>query len=363
MIRLFSIARTSCLTASRSQVPTALLQFRTSHQVFSTTMSWMDSWSRPSANSKVPAPLYLANADTPYCHTCGRVMNSKKTTKKQQTSSTSGNNEIKYCSSRCRGKKPGPLDRKIEKTIASLLNSDPDSGIEKTAAKTKAVKGDPRVIVTCDEIEEIVFGSRFDPEKTSGRRRNRKARGIAEKGEWKSVDMESSGEEDDESAEEASHDEDSEEDEFQARKGAVAENYDTDGSVDGGVRIRPPQDQSLVNFSVGGERGRQEKIEESADDLEKRRQGAKRAEEREMVRRAARRGVVFGFEVPRREGNATPQKKPGKGKTKSKKGGEDQDEGEEAPSATEIRKAEALMAGMVVEPSFAKGNWSIRWRD
>lgn len=37
-------------------------------------MSWMDSWSRPSANSKVPAPLYLANEDTPYCHTCGRVM-------------------------------------------------------------------------------------------------------------------------------------------------------------------------------------------------------------------------------------------------------------------------------------------------
>ncbi|PPJ60370.1 hypothetical protein CBER1_10773 [Cercospora berteroae] len=330
-------------------------------------MSWMDSWSRPSANSKVPAPLYLANADTPYCHTCGRVMNSKKPTKKQQASSTSGNNEVKYCSSRCRGKKPGPLDRKIEKTIVSLLNSDPDSGIEKTAAKTKAVKGDPRVIVTCDEIEEIVFGSRFDPEKTSGRRRNRKARGIAEKGEWKSVDMESSGESDGEghggSAEGESRDEDSGEDEFQTRKEAVAESYDTDGSVDGGVRIRPPQDQSLVNFSVGGERGRQEKIEESADDLEKRRQGAKRAEEREMVRRAARRGVVFGFEVPRRENSGTSQKKPAKSKAKPKKGSEDQDEGEAAPSATEIRKAEALMAGMVVEPSFAKGNWSIRWRD
>ncbi|KAF2206293.1 hypothetical protein CERZMDRAFT_115822 [Cercospora zeae-maydis SCOH1-5] len=280
-------------------------------------MSWMDSWSRPSANSKVPAPLYLANAHTPYCHTCGRVMNSKKTTRKQQAaSSTSNNNEVKYCSTRCRGKKPGPLDRNIERTIVSLLNRDPDSGIEKTAAKTKAVKGDPRVIVTCDEIEEIVFGSRFDPEKTSGRRRNRKARGVKEAGEWRSVDMESSSGNDDDDDETASvHD-------------------DTDGSVrssvEGGVRIRPPQDQSLVNFSVGGERGRQEKIEESADDLEKRRQGAKRAEEREMVRRAARRGVVFGFEVPRRE---------------------------------EIRKAEALMAGMVVEPSFAKGNWSIRWRD
>ena len=38
------------------------------------TMSWMDSWSRPLANSKVPAPYYLANQDTPYCRSCGRVM-------------------------------------------------------------------------------------------------------------------------------------------------------------------------------------------------------------------------------------------------------------------------------------------------
>ncbi|KAM3413654.1 hypothetical protein BST61_g10347 [Cercospora zeina] len=334
-------------------------------------MSWMDSWSRPSANSKVPAPLYLANAETPYCHTCGRVMNSKKTTKQQQAASSSTSdktNEIKYCSTRCRGKKPGPLDRRIEKTIVSLLNQDPDSGIEKTAARTKAVKGDPRVMVTCDEIEEIVFGSRFDPEKTSGRRRNRKARGVREAGEWRSVDMESdsgSGNDEDESAgEESDGNEGDLEQELRGEKETASVQYDTDGSVqssvDGGVRIRPPQDQSLVNFSVGGERGRQEKIEESVEDLEKRRQGARRAEEREMVRRAARRGVVFGFEVPRREGSALPQKKPIKGRTRSKRSNEDHDEADGAPSATEIRKAEALMAGMVVEPSFAKGNCTLQ---
>jgi hypothetical protein len=27
------------------------------------------------------------------------------------------------------------------------------------------------------------------------------------------------------------------------------------------------------------------------------------------------------------------------------------------------RKCEALMNGSVVEPSFAKGNWAIRWRE
>ena len=98
--------------------------------------------------------------------------------------------------------------------------------------------------------------------------------------------------------------------------------------------------------------------QESADDLAKRRQGAKRAEEREMVRRAARRVIVFGLEVPRRE---PAVQKHSKSKGKVKRGGGSTDD-EAETSTTEIRKAEALMSGMVVEPSFAKGNWSIRWR-
>jgi hypothetical protein len=127
---------------------------------------------------------------------------------------------------------------------------------------------------------------------------------------------------------------------------------DDDTAGQGGVRVRPPQTESDVNFSVGGERSRNEKIEETPLDLEKRREGAKRAEEREMVKRAARRAIVFGLEVPRME--PLPQK----GGKKGKKG----EERVELPP-TEIRKAEGLMNGIVVEPSFAKGNWSIRWRD
>jgi hypothetical protein len=279
---------------------------------------------------------------TPSSNMANVRLDSKKSVKKQ-------NNEIKYCSDRCRSRKPGPLDRKIEKTIASLLNGEEDSGIEKTAARTKAVKGDPRLIITCDEVEEIVFGSRFDPEKVYGRRKNRKSRAIADKnGEWKSVDMESDSDDDDDDPGSVHDDTD-----------ASVESIDLPGAapaVDGGVRVRPPQEQSEVNFSVGGERGKAEKIEESADDLQKRREGTKRAEEREMVRRAARRGVVFGLEVPRREANV---KKPSKSKGRR---GDDHDL-EEPEAATEIRKAEAIMAGMVVEPSFAKGNWSIRWRE
>jgi hypothetical protein len=242
------------------------------------------------------------------------------------------------------------------------------------------VKVDPRVIVTCDEIEEIVFGSRFDPEKTHGRRKNRRARALPEKdGVWRSVDMASGSDGDGDSDSDRDNDNDSASDEKKPED-AVHEDdepahySDTDGSVPsidggGGVRIRPPQVQSQVNFSVGGERGRQEKIDESTDDLARRRQGAKRAEEREMVRRAARRGVVFGFEVPRRAWGEPVRKKPVK-KTKGKGKRGDDDEEEEggeveavvATTTTEIRKAEAMMAGMVVEPSYAKGNWSIRWR-
>lgn len=255
-------------------------------------------------------------------------MQSKKLTKKQ--------NEIKYCSDRCRSRKPGKLDRKIEQTIAALLNAEEGSGLEKTAAKSRTVKGDHRIVITCDEVEEIMFGSRFDPEKVYGRRKNRKRRWTGDpNAEWKTVDMEDT----DENEEQAVSASDSE------------ENLDEVG----GVRIRPPQSEAEENFSVGGERGRAEKIEETPEDLEKRRQGAKRAEEREMVRRAARRGIIFGLEVPRRE-PAKPKQAKGKGKHK-------QEEDQVEESTTERRHAEALMDGTVVEPSFAKGNWCIRWRE
>lgn len=301
----------------------------------------MDSWSRPSANSKVPAPLYLADEDVPYCHTCGRVMSTKKNASNKKT-----NNVVKYCSDRCRNRKPGALDRKIERTVASLLNGEEDSGLEQTLARTRAVKGDPRLIVTCDEIEAIMFGSRFDPERTSGRRKNRRSRAIGAKSEWKSVDMEEPKESDD-------YDDDSDEDSRSSTHSEV-----------GGVRVRLPQDIAEENFSaMGGERGAKEKIVESEEDLARRRAGTKRAEEREMVRRAVRRIVIFGVEVPRREGRREGGKSEG-GKGASKKQRRLDAETEEVEEkTTEVRKGEALMAGMVVEPSFAKGNWSVRWRD
>lgn len=56
-----------------------------------------------------------------------------------------------------------------------------------------------------------------------------------------------------------------------------------------------------------------------------------------MVRKAARRGCAFGFVAD---------------------GGT-----EEKGKKSERRMCEAVMKGAVVEPSYAKGDWGIRWRE
>ena len=131
------------------------------------------------------------------------------------------------------------------------------------------------------------------------------------------------------------------------------------------LRIRPPQSQSEVNGSIGGEKGWAEKIEESPDMLQKRLEGQKRADERELVRCAARRLCAFGVlvEVSAAGGEVKNKGAKGKGKGKGKgkeKGGNDSDDGE---GQERKKKCEAMMSGSVVEASFAKGEWGIRWRE
>jgi hypothetical protein len=209
----------------------------------------------------------------------------------------------------------------------ALLDGHADSGIERTGAEGRKVKGDRRVIVTMDEIEEVAFGRAKDPEKVFGRNKDRRKRGVPNKAEWRSVDMESGDADGSESAEGA----------------AVKQSQ--------GVHVRPPQTQSEVNFSVGRERGKQERIEEDEEVKGRRDEGQKMAEEREMVRRAARRGIVFGFTVGSLgQGDAVTA-----GDMKSKGG--------QVRLPGTGRKCEALMKGSVVEPSFAKGNWALRWRE
>ncbi|KZL66433.1 hypothetical protein CT0861_01935 [Colletotrichum tofieldiae] len=296
-------------------------------------MSWMDSWSRPSKSQATPAPFYLLpNGDaTPYCRTCGRVISSRKSTAAAKSSKAAeAKPEPKYCSSRCRGQKPGRLDKEIEQAFVRFLQGEEEVG----GASSRKVKGDTRTLVPCDLVESKVFGERRDPSKVYGRRKNRASRvirGSASADEDEAIDVGERHADDEHGGGDPG-----EEiiDEMlglgRTRSTELDPGVQASLSVRSGTRVRPPQTQSQVNGSVGGEKGRAERVEETEEMREKRAEGQRKAHEREMVRCAARRGVVFGFLVDGKE---------------------------------ERRKCEAVMQGKVVEPSFAKGDWAVRWRE
>ncbi|KAH0266621.1 hypothetical protein KCU91_g10631, partial [Aureobasidium melanogenum] len=347
-------------------------------------MSWMDSWSRPKKNAATPPPLYLTSDQVRYCHTCGRVIGSRKS-----NSAKSAATEVKFCSDRCKRHKLRPVDKRIEAAFAALLDGQDasqfaavqgdsatsgeeitktvsnqekphdkyDYSKSNTKKKQQKVKGDPRILVSCSEVETLVFGSREDPEKTFGRKKNRARRGFADDDVWKSIDMVDS-DTDTGTAETVSADEDAIETGgvkiLDNRGVPLAEGPEGDTDADVvklKARVRPPQSESDVNGSVGGEKGWAERIHETPEMLQKRREGQRRAEEKEMVKCAARRAVVFGLESSRVLA--------GEGK-KGKKGNDDEDRETKQEGR---RMCEAVMHGAVVEPSFAKGDWSIRWRE
>lgn len=281
---------------------------------------------------------------------------------------THSSQEVKYCSTRCRNTKPGPIDRKIEAAFAAILDGRPFEGsdgkeVEAAAiandgnskdsgkSKKKKVKGDSRRIIECGEVETAFFGHQTDPEKVFGRRKNRAARGVRERPEdWKSVDMVS-----DEETEPKRSTENEPEPDFTASDGSTVEEDHMAGGVVlnsaegyGGGKIRPSQEKSDVNGSVGGEKGWAERIEETDEMKEKRREGQRRADEREMVRKAARRGCAFGFLVPEHHASGGKNRREGEG---------------EGATNERRRKCEAIMKGTAVEASYAKGEWGIRWRE
>lgn len=357
----------------------------------------MDSWSRPNKHAATPPPLYLTVGDAvPYCHSCGRVISERR--------KTHGNSEVKYCSARCRNNKPGSIDRKIEATFAALLegaspeqfqaqNAQDEEGNERDTKNTdnkdakhhkkkpsKSIKGDHRPIIECQTVQDIVFPHEKDPEKIYGRRKNRKPRFVVEKPEdWRSVDMvdypvqppcttsTSATPQTQDITTSDSEDSFSDSDSPSASGGIALEPTDLPDTIElgntygyGSGKVRPPQSQNDVNGSVGGEKGWAERIDETDDMKAKRREGQKRADEREMVRRAARRGCAFGFVVEVREDDAAVT---GKGKKNGKSKAAKTDDEEESKKGEERKKCEAVMKGVVVEPSFAKGEWGIRWRE
>ena len=98
---------------------------------------------------------------------------------------------------------------------------------------------------------------------------------------------------------------------------------------DGGVRLPCPVEHPTASMTTAATTNpMRPKMEGAPHIANPRERGMQKAKEREMVRRVARRGVVFGFETEE-----------GGGK----------------------RIVEAGHGERVVESSFAKGEWGVRW--
>lgn len=284
---------------------------------------------------------------------------------------------MKHCSERCKHNKPSTapasLDRRIEEAFAALLQGQephpptstttteaPGANREQLAQQPQAMslqeasktttkkrqplkKGDHRILVPCSEVESAIFDRVKDPTKVYGRKRNRAKRGTEDDEEWKAVGMNSSKSDD--------------EDEADGDESESAQH--TDGSIDVGTDPKADAQGSTVTAS---------------EELQRRKEGQKLAKERELVKCAARRACVFGLLVPAEQHQSMQSKVlDGKAKHKERKKGvrrkdaDSEDEGlgngDEQDQSTNRRKCEAVMNGKVVEPSFAKGDWCIRWRE
>ncbi|KAJ4400153.1 hypothetical protein N0V85_005839 [Neurospora sp. IMI 360204] len=281
----------------------------------------------------------------------------------------------KFCTSRCRSeshhkkREVKEQEKQMEETYIKLLNGEKVEGMKQLTdgqaygkkkgkdGGAKPKKGEGRV-VTLEEVEAIVFGRENDPEKVYGRKKNRKSRALT-----------SLGPNDEDTADEEAQSTSTEAARPQSRDSAIGGiNVDTlplDGkalndeiaplpkgkshpytsgghevarlAIRSGTRIRPPQEVSEVNGSVGGEKGRAERKAETEEMKEEIRQkkleGDRKAQQKDMIKSVARRAVVFGFDA-----STSPD-----GKRKL---------------------CECVMpGGKVVEPHFAKGNWGIRWRE
>ena len=327
----------------------------------------MDSWSRPSKHAVIPPPLYLlpGGEATPYCRSCARVIDSRKSqTSKSKT-------VVKYCSERCRHNKPGSIDRRIEETFVSLLNgldplhlasADPASApAPQKGPQKKKTKGEPRITISCSTVQVLVFGSRHDPEKVFGRKKNRARRGVADDEEWKSVDIEN-----DIPSTDTNNGDTASESSIRGSEGITrgSDGGDANGpntsAAFGAGKVRPPQSESDVNGSVGGEKGWAERTEETEETIAKRKEGDMWAQRMEMVRCAARRGCAFGFVVG---GELDGGEEAVGTKKKGRKKLADDVAAEGVEQTERRRKCEAVMNEQVVEASFAKGEWGIRWRE
>lgn len=175
-------------------------------------------------------------------------------------------------------------------------------------------KCDRGILVQCGTVEELVFGPRHDPEKVHGRKGNRAGPVLAtDDREWKRVDREDTDE----------------------SPGNISDKS-------AGVQVEDRK-HNRSNDTI------------TANIFECQQQ----AEEWEVVKRAARSACAFRLKLndkPETAREETPNCKSRRGESQQANIGK--------PKVSEHkRKCEAVKGGVVVEGSFAKGDWAIRWRE
>ncbi|CAI4211869.1 unnamed protein product [Parascedosporium putredinis] len=239
---------------------------------------------------------------------------------RRTNAAASAKTEARYCSTRCRHQKPGKLDREIERAFAQLLEgrTSLEAGRQPAANGHAAkhgkkggvyhkagrkVKGDQRILVSCSAVEDLVFGrgSEDSHSDRSGSPEHERENGHEREEREHVIVMPTQPPEEQDGAPHVA------DIAISSDEGYVDGDVLARLSVRSGTRIRPPQSVSEVNGSVGGEKGWAERIEESEEMLGKRRQGLRRAKEKEMVRCAARRGSSLGSRRARRRTGTGPR--------------------------------------------------------
>lgn len=183
----------------------------------------------------------------------------------------------KYCSDRCRREKPNPgrsMESNIEMAFVRLLGG-----------------GREKRIVNCEEVQNVVFGMT-----------RRRAEEEQEKDDG--------------------DDDDNDDEERVGLLDAAGQGKEQGSDDSDGVRLPCRTEDGPATTTTT--RSKMDKAPHSTRGG----WGMHKAKEREMVRRAARRGVAFGFEMEGRR-----------------------------------RRVEAVQGGRTVESSFAKGEWGVRWRE
>ena len=297
----------------------------------------------------------------------------------------------KYCSDRCRRERPRPAPSQSSLPSAySSHNDPPNTPSAKTTTTTTTTTIEQQIeetfvnllgdgtreskgrIVLCGDVERILF---HKPNHDRNLKYDPSAAAARQGGTSRDDDDSEENKTDDSSNErrglsngnDKDNDDDDDDDENDSEEDSNDEDTETDHDERGGVPITIPASSTTTTTSPS--QHQQQQQQQAAKNPHQ--AGLQRARQREKVRQAARRGVAFGFATttPNPPNPPNPplslQSEHGNNSEKGGKPATDvlAEDGEMNSSTTRgrRRKVEAVQGGRVVESSFAKGEWGVRW--